>query len=965
MSKRFVVLFACWLIFGSAHAQVDSSYIYNQSTPYGTLDIRLAKSATRYYYLQENVTFGFRESAPGVRTNTYKDMTSWDSSPYSEGNLREKSGDADNFVMNYRLLKPVNYNKDYPKGYPLIILFHGSGEKGNCWNNKCFWSNKDYDPNVNNPPAPTDPEHGLLNNDGNLIHGGQVYLNAVNLAAGKMPNDPTLDLRAFPGFILIPQNLNGWTGDAVQDALRILRLVEKKYNIDKNRVFVNGLSNGAHGAFEAMKRAPWLFTSAIMMSAVDDGFITSVGLESTVARIPLWIFQGELDHTPYPAKTKMYMKRFRNAGAVIRYTEYAGIGHTTWNRAFKDPEFFSWMLGANMNSIHVFAGHAAICNKPGSALPLQLPAGFLAYQWEKDGKIISGANGYLYPANSPGKYRARFSRLSTTPSEGQWNEWSPVVNVTTQNPPSASINQFGTVMLTDLNSGNTAYLESTAEFAHYYWYKNGALVDFPGNEDDTLKFVAINKGNCAPGCSGNGSYTLVTSNYDNCTSAPSVAKNIFFSNQAPVKIGAPSNFVSENPTASTVNLKWKDNSADEIGFEIWRRKKTASGFEPWLMTALTSAGAIAFQDSHLLPQAVYQYKIRAVSSSARSDYSPSAANTGIEVITGKDTTPPAAPPDVEVERIGVDRVIIHWQWAPDDTGIRAYRVSFDGKTVSVAGTDSTLLVSDLSLDKKYDFSLKAIDLSGNESADSRVVHVLMSIAGLFYDHSPGYWPSLDSIDFDHPEYRGTVENFTLKQKVQEDYFYFRFDGFVYITKPGSYKFRTSSDDGSRLRINKKLIVENNGIHRMRTVQGAAQTLNKGPNRITVDFFEYDQSDSLLVEYSGPDTDNKWAKIPADALRGNVVVATEPAIENTEKFHVFPNPADQQNINVQFQTQSRSKVSMAIIDPVGKIIYRREFDPNEISEGVKVTPEVRLPGGLYIVMLNQGSVKLQQKLLITE
>jgi len=62
----------------SVLAQVDTTFIYNQQTPYGTLDIRIAKSPTRYYYLQEDVTFSFRESAPGVKTNTFLDMTAWD-----------------------------------------------------------------------------------------------------------------------------------------------------------------------------------------------------------------------------------------------------------------------------------------------------------------------------------------------------------------------------------------------------------------------------------------------------------------------------------------------------------------------------------------------------------------------------------------------------------------------------------------------------------------------------------------------------------------------------------------------------------------------------------------------------------------------------------------------------------------------------------------------------------------------
>src|SRR5688572_33218750 len=115
MRKKIVGLYVAGLLLMSlkSFAQVDTSFIYKTNLPYGTLDIRIAKSSTRYYYLQEGKTFSYRESAPGVKTNSYRDMTSWDSSPYSQGNLREKNGTADAFIMNYRLLTPGNYQASY------------------------------------------------------------------------------------------------------------------------------------------------------------------------------------------------------------------------------------------------------------------------------------------------------------------------------------------------------------------------------------------------------------------------------------------------------------------------------------------------------------------------------------------------------------------------------------------------------------------------------------------------------------------------------------------------------------------------------------------------------------------------------------------------------------------------------------------------------------------------------------
>src|SRR5688572_16502715 len=181
------ILLSC--ICYSVIAQVDTTFIYNTSMPYGTLDLRISKSSTRYYYLQEDVTFSFRESEPGVRSTTYRDMTSWDSSPYKQGNLREKNGSVDQFIMNYRILFPAGYNPSYDPGYPIIIMFHGAGEGGNCWNSNCYWATPSWNPNSNTPPAPP-TETELLNNDRNLFHGGAQHLNAVKAAGTRSPNDP-------------------------------------------------------------------------------------------------------------------------------------------------------------------------------------------------------------------------------------------------------------------------------------------------------------------------------------------------------------------------------------------------------------------------------------------------------------------------------------------------------------------------------------------------------------------------------------------------------------------------------------------------------------------------------------------------------------------------------------------------------------------------------------------------------
>lgn len=427
MKKLFTLSAACLMAGCYCFAQVKGAYIYNTSMPYGTLDLRTKISSSNYYYLQENKTFSFREKSPGVKTDTYLDMTGWESNPYGQGNLRHKNGTKDDFVMNYRLLFPQGYNSTYPEGYPMVVHFHGAYERANCVYNNCYHADWDYTVQENSPPAPKSATSKLLNNDHNLNVGGKNYLAARNLAGTRLPNDPSMPTRAFPGFVLSAQMFNVWDSLQVQDVVRIVQLLAQKYNIDEDKIYVQGLSIGGYAVYEAMKRAPWLFAAALPMSAVWDANIFTQNRQAKVAHIPVWIFQGGNDTRPTPAFTEKIVTYLEKAGAVVRYTKFTDLGHSIWNKAYAQTDYFSWMLKQSKTNIHAYKGNLVIDKARAQYPKLSLAEGFWAYQWERNGVILSTTS-YTYKATTPGTYRARFSRKKY-PAASDWNEWSAPVKV--------------------------------------------------------------------------------------------------------------------------------------------------------------------------------------------------------------------------------------------------------------------------------------------------------------------------------------------------------------------------------------------------------------------------------------------------------------------------------------------------------------------------------------------------------
>ncbi len=960
-------------------AQVDTTAVYNPTTPFGALDIRIAKSATQYYYLQENITFSFRESAPGVKTNTFADMTSWDSSPYMQGNMREKTGAKDAFVMNYRLLFPKTYlpKTTYSDGYPLIVMMHGAGERGNCWDATCHHATRSWNPVTNNPLAPTTSTSELLNNDHNLVHGGGPHLDARNLAGTKLPNDPTIKSRAFPGFVLFPQNLNGWDAASVQNAIKLIRLAIKKYNIDPNRVYIHGLSNGGAATYMTIERAPWLFAAALPMSAISDGGIIADGMAPQIATIPLWTFQGGQDTSPSPGRTEGYLKKLKEAGVDVQYTLYPNLGHGTWNSAYSEPDFFSWILSKNKSNIHVFHNNQTICGTNGQGVKLGYSFGFRAYQWEFNGQTIEGATTAEYTATQPGIYRARFSRFEN-PTEQQWNSWSQSVTVSLSNPPQSTITVTGTTCMRgpDNNSAyNTIKLRSLYLNDHYYWYKNGVLIDIPSNTvDDTVRNYSITTSSSA----ASGVYTLITKSNGNCPTVVSEPLNLYFGNSALLleDSNIPSNFQGLATSASEIDLSWIDNSNIESNVEIWRKK--TGGI--YTLAGKAGVNSTTFHDSGLAPLTAYNYKIRMVNSQGRSKYAPSDnISLNLVVTTLKDEIEPTAPQNLRVVSNSVSSIKLSWAAATDNTGVAQYYIYYGNESIATGSAETSFTLTGLLMNAAYPIEVKAVDMAGLFSSPSNQVIGTTHVSGLTYGHSTGAWTDLDLITWDTPEFTGQVPNFTLSPSTQEDFFYFQFNGYINITTGGLYEFRTTSDDGSRLALNNVVIVDNNGLHGNVTVTSTVQTLSSGTAyQINVKYLEYTGGQTLTVQYKGPDSGDTWVTIPDAVLNsgtntlfaGSVSAKISPSesrkIEDLNSadfvFHAYPNPTMANNINIKLVTNKELPVQIQLTDAMGITWYNKSFSHEDANQGVKLSPETIL-NGMYIVTVSQGNRISKKKLLI--
>ena len=196
--------------------------------------------------------------------------------------------------MPYRMLSPSEIESG--KEYPLVLFLHGSGERGN-------------------------------DNEKQLAHGASIFSNPVN-------SDK------YPAFVVFPQcKEKYWTGKideqffmpgspvppeskAEETLMELINHLIANNPIDKNRIYIVGISMGGIAAYDLVCRHPDIFTAAVPIC----GAVNPERL-SDARNVKFMIFHGEEDDEVPSYCSREAYKALNSVGANVEYIEFAGIGH--------------------------------------------------------------------------------------------------------------------------------------------------------------------------------------------------------------------------------------------------------------------------------------------------------------------------------------------------------------------------------------------------------------------------------------------------------------------------------------------------------------------------------------------------------------------------------------------------------------------------------------------------------------
>ena len=94
---------------------------------------------------------------------------------------------------------------------------------------------------------------------------------------------------------------------------------------------------------------------------------------------------------------------------------------------------------------------------------------------------------------------------------------------------------------------------------------------------------------------------------------------------------APSNLTAKSASSTQIDLAWKDNSANETNFKIYR--STAGG--PDSLIATVAANVTSYSDKTVVINKTYTYRLSAVNAGGSSPWSNTATTTVVSLMISK------------------------------------------------------------------------------------------------------------------------------------------------------------------------------------------------------------------------------------------------------------------------------------------------------------------------------------------
>lgn len=148
--------------------------------------------------------------------------------------------------------------------------------------------------------------------------------------------------RDIDALIIAPQNPGGpWNPDKL---MNVLNWVKNRFEMDTDRIYVIGMSQGGYGTFDLVSAYPEPFAAAMALCGGK-----SRGDVCGLNTLPFWILHGTADNAVPLSQSQIVVDAMKKCGPtnMLRFDKLNGYNHSQLAKVFYIPETYEWLLSHN------------------------------------------------------------------------------------------------------------------------------------------------------------------------------------------------------------------------------------------------------------------------------------------------------------------------------------------------------------------------------------------------------------------------------------------------------------------------------------------------------------------------------------------------------------------------------------------------------------------------------------------
>jgi esterase/lipase len=175
-----------------------------------------------------------------------------------------------------------------------------------------------------------------------FLHGAAERGDDINKLKDKGLPQILKGKKDFPFIVVSPQCPGDawWTHDSQLEVLStVLDDIVKRYKVDKDRIYLTGLSMGGHGTWGLADKHPDRFAAIAPVCGngnPDNAY--------KIKHIPVWVFHGARDPVVSIKGAEKMVKALQECGGDVKFTVYPKAGHDSWTATYNNPELYKWFL---------------------------------------------------------------------------------------------------------------------------------------------------------------------------------------------------------------------------------------------------------------------------------------------------------------------------------------------------------------------------------------------------------------------------------------------------------------------------------------------------------------------------------------------------------------------------------------------------------------------------------------------